>query len=334
MRRTLKTRGSLRRYTAWPVVSVFLISSALLVLSSCHYYNLERNLRPDHKEFLNKVRYIVTKEESRIFLDLPDSEKDAFIEEFWRRRDPTPDTEENEFKIEYDDRIERANDLFVSEGKAGWLTDRGRIYILFGPPMDRITYPMGGDPYSRCREIWYYGNFPVVFLDETCTGNYKLVTYDLTGLRDFNLMYMHELSLAQQRAQQTVVGESKLFNFDWKIDKKNVEAERVEAEVYVDVPYASIWFRDEEGKLATTLEVRLELRDGDGEIVWDFFETYEVKADEEELKADRSKKFRIEIPFVLTENLDRLRRGKNRMFIILKNQTGGEEQKKVLAFDL
>lgn len=64
-------------------------------------------------EFLSKVRYIINKKERKIFLELPDSEKERFKDEFWERRDPDPETEENEFKMEYFNRIEKANDLFM-----------------------------------------------------------------------------------------------------------------------------------------------------------------------------------------------------------------------------
>ncbi len=209
-----------------------LLSSSWLVFfsSSCRLYNLERKLDPVYADFISKVRYIITKKERKIFLELPDSEREQFIEEFWARRDPDPDTEENEFKMEYDSRIEKTSELFVSEAKPGWMTDRGRIYVLFGPPMDRIRYPMGGDPYSRCREIWYYGAFPVVFTDSTCTGIYSLVTYDLSNIRQLNLMYMHELTKAQAKAQATFGKEKRFFDFKWRGKKDVVEADRSKAQ--------------------------------------------------------------------------------------------------------
>ena len=63
--------------------------------------------------------------------------------EFWKKRDPDPDTEENEFKTQYFQRIDEANHLFTDGGEPGWLQDRGRIYILLGPPADREVYPRG-----------------------------------------------------------------------------------------------------------------------------------------------------------------------------------------------
>jgi GWxTD domain-containing protein len=115
--------------------------AAVALSVSCKLYNLERKLDPEYADFISKVRYIITGDERRIFLELPDSEKPKFIEEFWQRRNPDPTAKENAFQIEYFNRIERANKFFMGEGTPGWLTDRGRIYILFGPPRDRITQP-------------------------------------------------------------------------------------------------------------------------------------------------------------------------------------------------
>ena len=79
------------------------------------------------------VRWIITDEERSAFMQLSnDEERDQFIEAFWQRRDPTPDTEENEFKEEHYRRIAYANEHFAA-GIPGWKTDRGRIYIVFGP---------------------------------------------------------------------------------------------------------------------------------------------------------------------------------------------------------
>ncbi|MCK7541168.1 MAG: GWxTD domain-containing protein [Marinilabiliales bacterium] len=100
----------------------------------------------------------MTKEERKIFLELPADGRDDFVEEFWKRRDPDPDTALNEYRLEYEQRVERAGQLFHGEGRSGWQTDRGRIYILFGPPSERQTYPMDAGGY--CREVWYYGSLP------------------------------------------------------------------------------------------------------------------------------------------------------------------------------
>jgi GWxTD domain-containing protein len=310
---------------------------AALVLSSslCRYYALEKRLDPEHSDFFSKVRYIMTEKEKRIFLELPLDEMDAWIKEFWQRRDPTPDTEENEFKMEYFDRIEQATELFKTEPKPGWMTDRGRIYILFGPPMDRITYPMGGDPYSQCREVWYYGNFPVVFVDEMCTGQFKLITYDLTSLREINLLYMHEINLAEMRYQQTIYGDQKLYNFKWRLRKTVVQEDRFEGIIQITVPYASIWFSYKDNQLFTTLDLHLVLRNAVDEVVWEHRDSYSVKTTEDKLSAHKSLRFRIDVPFVLTtDELGRLRSGKNTLSALLVNLTGKEELRKVMNFEI
>jgi GWxTD domain-containing protein len=92
--------------------------------------------------FLSQARYLVTKEEREAFLKLPPSERQDFKAEFWRKRDPTPETEENEFKDQYFQRIEEANQLSKSEGAGpGWIQDRGRIYILLGRLSNREIIP-------------------------------------------------------------------------------------------------------------------------------------------------------------------------------------------------
>lgn len=313
-----------------------LLSSSFLVFfsSSCRLYNIERKLDPVNADFISKVKYIITRKERKIFLELPNSEREQFIEKFWERRDPDPDTEENEFKMEYFNRIEKASDLFIGEAKPGWLTDRGRIYILFGPPMDRMRYPMGGDPYSRCREIWYYGAFPVVFIDSTCTGIYSLVTYDLTNIRQYNLMYMHELTKAQASAQATFGKEKKFFDFKWRVKKDVVEADRVEGTITIEIPYGNIWYKSEGDMLETVLDVRLELKDSEGSLIWEYEEAFEIAITEDELREKQKKMYEMEIPLILEKDLERLRQGKNLLQVRIINRTGGEKLKKVMEFRL
>jgi GWxTD domain-containing protein len=110
---------------------------------------LKQELGSTYKKWLNQdVRWIITPEEQSAFKQLSnDEERDQFIEQFWLRRDPTPDTPENEFKEEHYRRIAYANEHFPA-GKPGWMTDRGRIYIVFGPPDEIEAHPSGGT-YNR-----------------------------------------------------------------------------------------------------------------------------------------------------------------------------------------
>ena len=106
---------------------------------------LKQELSKPYKKWLDEdVVYIITDEERAAFKQLSnDEERDNFIEAFWQRRDPTPDTEENEYKEEHYQRIAYANEHFAA-GVPGWRTDRGRIYIVFGKPDEIESHPSGG----------------------------------------------------------------------------------------------------------------------------------------------------------------------------------------------
>ena len=155
--------------------------------------NVKPELKKAYKDWLEKdVTYVITDEERKAFKKLAtDDERERFIEEFWRRRDPDPDTDENEFKEEYYERIAYANEHFAS-GIPGWKSDRGRIWIMYGKPDERETHPMGGN-YDRPSyegggntstypfETWFYRYLPGVgsgveieFVDPTGSGEYRI----------------------------------------------------------------------------------------------------------------------------------------------------------------
>src|SRR5712692_78773 len=154
---------------------------------------LYKELASPYKKWLEEeVGYIITDEERTAFLRLTNNEeREQFIEQFWLRRDPTPDTVENEFKEEHYRRIAYANERFAS-GIPGWRTDRGRIYIIWGPADEVESHPSGGT-YNRPPEEgggttstypfekWRYrylegiGNDVILeFVDPTGTGEYHL----------------------------------------------------------------------------------------------------------------------------------------------------------------
>ena len=113
---------------------------------------LEKELAGPWKKWMDEdVRYIITDEERQSFKWLKtDEERQQFVESFWLRRDPTPDTEENEYKEEHYRRIAYANDHYAS-GIPGWKTDRGMIYIKYGPADEIDSHPSGGS-YERPME--------------------------------------------------------------------------------------------------------------------------------------------------------------------------------------
>ncbi len=152
-------------------------------------------LATPYKKWLNEdVAYIISDEERSAFKKLNnDEERETFIENFWLRRDPSPDTEENEFKEEHYRRIAYANEHYAS-GIPGWKTDRGRIYITFGPP-DEIEDHSSGGFYERPPEEgggetstfpfqqWRYryiegigNNIIIEFVDPTMSGEFRMTS--------------------------------------------------------------------------------------------------------------------------------------------------------------
>jgi len=264
---------------------IFLISCLLIV--SCASYQLGKKLDPVSKEFFSKVRYIITKQERKIFLNLPPSEREAFSEDFWTKRDPSPDTEENEFKEKYFSRIEMANRLFRGSATPGWLQDRGRIYILIGPPHERSTYPRGRSLYGKPEEIWYYGFFPLVFIDYDWDGD-----YDLTPL---SARHIAEINRAQMELKPKIMKEKAVFDFNLII--KKIKEDQVL--IQIEVPYKNIWFTEEGDKLKTTLGLFMEILDYSEKKVWEHQKNYLVSFTEENLEEIIRKNYLIEIPVAL-----------------------------------
>jgi GWxTD domain-containing protein len=136
---------------------------------------------PWEKWVKEDVVYIIQDDERRAFNNLTtDEEREKFVEQFWLRRDPTPGTAENEFKEEHYRRINFVNSRFASPTMPGWKTDRGRIYISFGPPeeIDSHTSCSASTPaYDEWRYRWIEGignNVLLRFQDESCTGEYRM----------------------------------------------------------------------------------------------------------------------------------------------------------------
>jgi len=284
-----------------------------LLLFSCASYKLEKTLDPDSREFLSKVRYIVTKQERKIFLNLPPSERKRFIEEFWKKRDPDPETEENEFKRQYFSRIEEANHLFSEGGRQGWLQDRGRIYILLGPPEQREAYPRGYSLYGKPIEIWYYGFFPIVFIDRLYSGNYEL---DPLSAR-----HISEINKAQIERKPKVEAKKVVLDFSLKMKK----TEENEAVIRIAVPYKNIWFREEDKKLETILRLSIEIFDSSGKRAWECQENYPVSLTEENLEEKIGENYLIEIPV-------NLEKGNYTLAVELENKTDKNKVMKKTKF--
>lgn len=153
---------------------------------------VKRELKKAYVDWISDVDLILTQSERDAWKKLQtDDEREKFIEDFWNSRDPDPDTEENEFKEEFFERIAYANEHF-SSGKPGRLTDRGKIYIKFGKPdeieshpaggfYERPSYEGGGSTSTYPFEKWFYRYLPNIksgveleFVDPTGSGEYRL----------------------------------------------------------------------------------------------------------------------------------------------------------------
>ena len=135
----------------------------------------------DLEQAIEQVRYISRDKELKNMQRADVSEKARLFLEFWEKRDPSPGTPQNEYMIEYFNRVAHANRAF-SAMQPGWRTDMGMVFILFGAPDDIDRHPFEID--SKPYEIWYYHGVEreFVFLDENGFGNYRLTMRSLDEL--------------------------------------------------------------------------------------------------------------------------------------------------------
>lgn len=295
----------------------FCLLAAAMISGFCFCGGLSgnKNLDPESKEFISRTRYIISKEEKNAFLELEPAGRPQFIEQFWARRDPTPGTGVNEFKDSYFQRIQEANRLFKEGTTAGWLQERGRIYILFGPPSERITYPRGIDFYDQPTEIWYYGFFPIVFTDENWTGNYTL-----TPLSAYQIS---EITKAQKEIKDqgkvTLTGKPPL-DFTLRFEAKDGQGQLI-----IDIPYKTIWFKLAGNNFVTTLDIKLEVLDESGQTAWKHEESPELSVSREQgLKL-------IDEIYGLILKPD-LQPGEYTAKAEINNHTGGGSSQKTLKF--
>jgi GWxTD domain-containing protein len=167
------------------LAAVILVASGAAALTAWQPEAMQPQNRPElnFSKWLNQdVVYIISDQERAAFEKLAtDPERNMFIQQFWLRRDPTPGTPENEFKEEHYRRIAFANSHYATaSGRLGWQTDRGHIYIVYGPADEMETHA-GGTPTSYPYQTWLYKHVEgvgdglfVTFVDQTRTGDYRL----------------------------------------------------------------------------------------------------------------------------------------------------------------
>ena len=235
--------------------------------------------RPFRKWLREDVSYIISDEEKAAFKRLQTGEEmEQFIEQFWLRRDPTPDTIENEFKEEHYRRIAYANERFAS-GIPGWKTDRGRIYITFGPADEVESHPSGGSyqrpyeegggftstyPFEQWRYRWIEGvgqDIIIEFVDPTMTGEYRM-TMDpsekdaLLHVPGAGLTRMEEMGLADKADRFTRTDGTRLGTGDSPLPHRMNQFERLR--IFADLQKAPpVKFKDLEAAVTSTIKYNL-----------------------------------------------------------------------------
>jgi GWxTD domain-containing protein len=199
--------------------------------------------------FFETTRFIMTKEEKNIYRHLIDEEdKKAFIRDFWEKRDPTPSTEENENRIEYNRRIEFANKWFNDRPDGnGWDTERGHLLLQLGIPDHREQHisTVQGTTWQVKTDTWLYYRWRLrlFFADRNGYGQYKL-TY-----------WPEELLDALDRARNVLdFGDENVsngaFNFKTKfIKKKNT--------IQIKIPVKAIDFEEQGENVSTSFHIRI-----------------------------------------------------------------------------
>jgi GWxTD domain-containing protein len=238
------------------------------------------------------------------------------VNEFWKKRDPDPSTEINEFKEEYFRRVEISNAFFKEGTTPGWLQDRGRIYIMLGPPDNRLVNPGFRDFHY---ENWYYEpNYVIVFEDRDLNGEYMIT-------REGEFTLMNILKDPQHSWRVTKVDNKKIvFAFELKI-LQEFEGQQI---IQMKIPFNNIWMSDTGDKLETILTVTADIEDATTEEhIWNTQQDFVLSLSEAELENMVGESYSVEIPLNLPE-------GNYAMTILLKNSTGEEAVRRHMTFKI
>src|SRR5215470_18034365 len=241
---------------------------------------LKQELGKTYRKWLDEdVRWIISDEERAAFKQLSnDEERDSFIEAFWQRRDPTPDTVENEFKEEHYRRMAYANEHFAA-GIPGWKTDRGKMYIMYGPPDEIEAHPSGGQyerpmdegggttstfPFEQWRYRYLEGigqEVIIEFVDTCMCGDYHM-TLDrsekdaLKYTPNGGLTMYEELGMASKADRFTHGGLEQLGASPFNTDQQTKQFDRLDQFYKLQKPPA-VKFKDLEEVVKSKIIVNL-----------------------------------------------------------------------------
>jgi GWxTD domain-containing protein len=239
--------------------------------------------------FFQTAQFIMTKEEKNIYRHLPDQQaREEFIEDFWKKRDPTPETPENENQAEFEKRIEYANKWFKDRPDGRWwYTDRGRILLQLGIPderYDRVS-TVRGTTWMVKTDTWYYYQYQLIlqFVDKDGYGRYRLSYWPTL------------LSLALDQASFTLDLDRKALDrpFRFKVNfNKNI--------IKITVPVKNIEFQEKNGSMIADFEIEVFVYRDFKKIDHFKREKHAAKTKEEILQ---TKNLEITVPYSLSDQV-------------------------------
>lgn len=269
----------------------------MALLVSCASKGPSRvSLDPQSQQFLDYISYIILPIEEKIFREMPPEDRGDFIKDFWARRDPIPSTPENEYRQTYYSRLAVADKAFAI-GKPGWKTDRGRVYILLGPPTNVIEKNIGATPYEaqkfaqasildrgtlteRPTIIWVYDNYPayfdgplrLVFVDYHSTGDFELTTRE--SITPFSMVsptwdppdLKHYQWVGEIEMEELELGTLGIFDYD-ALANISEDQDLLTASVLIDIPYGRINYRKSGENFTCNLKIAAEVRDSEKKLL-------------------------------------------------------------------
>jgi len=242
------------------------ISAAILCvlfLSGCST-NKNVNLDPDLEDIGSAIQLLMTGVERKIYKNIRDQAlKEEFMEEFWKKRDPDMNTEENEFRDEFEKRLAYANLHFKSEGIPGWKTDRGRIYIYLGPPDRQYFNNMLNYTNIKARIVWVYYRWQagVEFVDRTGTGSYTI---------QIDIHHTRRLMNAIERAKFGLIYSDETGSEAAR--KVKIDFDPMSRQLLVEIPTDALFYKEEGEHLLVDLRFDFYVYTENGEKIDSFFE--------------------------------------------------------------
>jgi GWxTD domain-containing protein len=230
------------------------------------------NLDPDLEDIENAIQLLMTGAEKRIYKNIRDlALKEAFMEEFWEKRDPDMNTEENEFREEFERRLAYANLHFKSEGIPGWRTDRGRIYIYLGPPDRTYIDSMLNYANIRASIVWVYYRWQagVQFVDRTGNGTYTMNVQTHHTRRLMNAIDRAKFGLIYSEEAGSVA-----------VGKVKIDYDPASRQILVEIPTDALYYKEEGEDLLVDLRFDFYVYTEKGEKIESFSEIQSYKEKE------------------------------------------------------